>query len=163
MRFLGDKKAFKTMLVAFVIICLVFIGVYLFYNKYKLYRQIQKIEDGPQKQLYLAIVKGDFDLLNDALNKGADPDFDGYILIKKPVYIPPPIYYAIETKNVRILQILIDEGANVNKGFWKECFTPLHYAIKKGDCKIIGMLIGYGARRLRNSETCAYLNNSFRK
>ena len=156
MRFLAGKKTFKGILVTIVVIAIVIIGVYLYYNKFKLYREIQKIEDGPQKQLYLAIVKDDIHLLRDALNKGANPDFDGYLL-ENALYIPPPIYYAIKTENARILQLLIYEGANVNKGFEKECNAPLYYAIENGNCKIIGMLIGYGAR-LSNIETCSYLN-----
>ncbi len=159
MKVLVDKTVIKTVLLIPIAIVIVFLASYYVYKKYTFYRTFEKIKDEPQKQLYLALVKGDFNLFNEALRKGADPDFDGYIIMNGGgVYIPTPLYYAIKTGNVRFLRILIREGADVNKGIGKECTPPLHFAIDEGNCKIIGMLIGYGARLKSDIERCSYYN-----
>ena len=149
------KLTIKYIIFSFFIISIAHTEGCNLYNRILLIKKIRNINEGPQKKLYLAIINDDLKLLDEALEEGADPDYDGYII--KGEYIPPPLYYAIKNENILLLQILILEGANVNKGIGKECTSPLFFAIEKGNCKIIGILLGYGAH-LNNIKKCSYNN-----
>lgn len=55
------------------------------------------------------------------------------------------LYFAIENKHERIVQELLEHGADVNQRFGKNSTSPLAWALRKRDEGIVRLLIRYGA------------------
>jgi len=56
-----------------------------------------------------------------------------------------PLYYAISTDNIKIVELLIEEGIHVNYNNSNERMTPLHHASKFGNIEIVRLLLNHGA------------------
>lgn len=56
-----------------------------------------------------------------------------------------PLYYAISTDNIEIVELLINEGIRVNYDNSNEKITPLHHASKFGNIEIVRLLLEHGA------------------
>lgn len=124
--------------------------------------------------LYQATLHNDIKAVEDALNKGANPNANDFnwdqstaliesckngnkdiclLLISNganlnlgDIYDNHPIHYACLNGHSDIAEILVQNGANVNiKGYYGR--TPLHYACskKRGNRKVIRKLISMGA------------------
>jgi ankyrin repeat protein len=56
------------------------------------------------------------------------------------------LQYAIESKNPRIVRMVIDAGAPVNQPSGRSRYLPLHIAAREGDSEIIQLLLKRGAK-----------------
>ena len=92
------------------------------------------------KQLYKAVSDNKYDEVETLLNDGANPNF---VLIDGMVKVSPLITAVIK-KNYNIVEILVDNDADVNfiDGFNS---TALMYAASSGDYKITKFLIEHDA------------------
>ncbi|WP_342255471.1 ankyrin repeat domain-containing protein [Spiroplasma endosymbiont of Poecilobothrus nobilitatus] len=110
----------------------------------------KEIEFGYFKLLHVTILQRNLDLTKLLINIDAVTDVN--IQDKN---ILNPLYFAIETENIEIIKLLIDNGADVNLRD-KNDLTPLHFAIETENIEIIKLLIDNGADP--NFLDC---NNSF--
>ncbi|MCP4137385.1 MAG: hypothetical protein GY754_40835 [bacterium] len=98
-----------------------------------------------RKELCRAISKGNIEEVKTLLNKGADINAPGpYIYgIDIPVdsRLDRPLHYAVSFKREKILQLLLDRGADVNSRSIFTGFTPLHIAVFENNRSFAGQLI----------------------
>lgn len=91
------------------------------------------------RELDLAARTGDYDLVKDLLDQGADPNLVSH-------FSGPALNEATEYADTTIMQLLIDNGADVNKANLADV-PPLHRAImawKDGEAKL-RLLLDAGA------------------
>ncbi len=88
--------------------------------------------------LYIAVLGGDEVLFSYLLSKGADINTTTDRAEKKP------IHYAAERGHKKMLEQLINEGADINEPD-KNGVTPLHYAVDRTNLKAVVMLVDMGA------------------
>ncbi len=106
----------------------------------KKYGGNRKVETN-QYPLLGAVLKGDIDKIKNLINKGANvndrPDTFPYIE-------RTPLHFAAKTGNLEIIEILLDNGADVNiRSF--EGTTPVYNAVKHGHNEAIKLLYRHGA------------------
>ncbi|MCJ1393407.1 Ankyrin-2 [Xylographa bjoerkii] len=53
-----------------------------------------------------------------------------------------PLMLAVESQNVRLATLLLDNGANVNAATAKACLTPLHLSCRTGNLEMTQLLVG---------------------
>ncbi|VDO06259.1 unnamed protein product [Rodentolepis nana] len=101
------------------------------------FKPIVGLKNELQIALLRAVVQHRPDVLNMLVGYGADINY-------LDMFIDPPIFTAIRSKDTMMLQYLLDLGADVNK----KCFgrdSPLLFAIKHDNEPAIKMLIKKGA------------------
>ena len=62
-----------------------------------------------------------------------------------------PIHYACKNKNIKLMNLLIDLGANINSQD-KKGYTPLHYAVINNDERMVKHLLIRGANKFIKDE-----------
>jgi|GEM_PF-5514145 len=108
------------------------------------------------EQLVIAIFQEKWNEVNELINQGADPDcpFTPRIAYQYGVEIQEiksyllgwrPLHFAVSFGNLKLLNILLEQGANPNAQTTDKMFSPLHLAAHKGDLKAVINLVQKGA------------------
>jgi len=134
---IGIKRiAGKLFLVAGIICCI----PYLYLLKQDIQSNIDKWNN--LSPLFRAIEKKKYDKVKQLISEGCDINEDN-------IYInpPTPLTYAIDKGNIRIVKLLVENGANVNfiSSINPTLNLPLSQAIFKGDTAIVNYLLQHGA------------------
>lgn len=97
-------------------------------------------EDWDEPALWVQVrsMLGDCTDLDSLLHVGNDQGFNVLLV-------------AVLQHDSEVLQLLLDEGVNVNKS---HCTTPLHLACKLGDLQMVQLLLASGAAREREAGMC---------
>ncbi|HRH45460.1 MAG TPA: ankyrin repeat domain-containing protein [Pyrinomonadaceae bacterium] len=96
-----------------------------------------------QKELVDAIENQNIDKVRDLIAKGANPDSVDFSTFE-PIY---PIIKASYKKDVNLMKLLLDNGADVNQEYscCMSSSTPLSNAVQYGDKNLVELLLERGA------------------
>ena len=98
------------------------------------------------QDLRKAVSNNSIDEVISLLDKGADPNHPLYWSEEEQTW--PPLLYACLDRNLEMVKVLVQRGADVNKGGGKPNWTPLHgacifgfkegmeYLISEARCKV---------------------------
>jgi ankyrin len=100
--------------------------------------------DDHQTPLHLASYLGNIEIVRLLLNHGADPEAAEGNMGEKPLHHVPCGEYKSQEDGVRVAQLLLDRGADINTRR-KDDWTPLHLASYLGNAEIVQLLIDHGA------------------
>ncbi len=84
-----------------------------------------------------AIINNNSKKVNYLLKKGSDP------LFKKNIDDDSLLMFSVRHKQLNIIKLLVDHGANINK--YNDTMTPLMWSIKNNDLNLVKFLIELGA------------------
>lgn len=89
--------------------------------------------------LHVAVIEEQVEVVADLINQGFDINAQDKNLIS-------PLHFAVETRNLKILKLLLDAGANVHARIadnkkTKDSNTPLHKAIKSNNVQILKLFL----------------------
>jgi ankyrin len=99
---------------------------------------------GPMLQ---AIDKNKFDNVNKLIQSGYNVNEN-----RDNVYYSTPLTYATSKGNIRIVQLLVENGADVNLKANMGGVTPLHAAIHKKDTAVVSYLLEHGVDTFLDNE-----------
>jgi ankyrin len=100
--------------------------------------------DDHQTPLHLASYFGNIEIVRLLLNHGADPEAAEGNMGEKPLHRVARGEYKSQEDGVRVAQLLLERGANVNTQR-KDHQTPLHLASYFGNIEIVRLLLNHGA------------------
>lgn len=94
------------------------------------------------EQFFEAIIDGNLETLKQIVESGFS--INDAVYLQYDQYECPPLYVAVDQKNTKILEYLLEKGAKVNAlGHHKE--TALNKAVKSGTMEHLKLLLHYGA------------------
>ncbi|MEP6803044.1 MAG: ankyrin repeat domain-containing protein [Flavobacterium sp.] len=102
---------------------------------------IAKIDGFDYTQLGINCKDNNLEEVEKIISKGADIE----IAKKNDIYEFDALYVAIENKNLKIVEFLINKKAKINQIYDEEGLTPLVLACKLNDIEIVKLLLKNGA------------------
>ena len=105
-----------------------------------------------QTPLHLASYSGNVEIVRLLLDHGADPEANAEgVMAEKPMHKVSYGKYRSEEDGVRVAQLLLERGADVNTRR-NDHQTPLHLASYSGNVEIVHLLLNNGADPEANAE-----------
>ncbi|XP_034939779.1 putative ankyrin repeat protein RF_0381 [Chelonus insularis] len=104
--------------------------------------------DVHSKLILAAIENGHYEAVKNLLELGVNPDQD--ILFDS--YEEPILYVAVKCNQIKIVQLLLEYGANVNKFSDNDGRLPLLTAASQSNLYITRLLLKYGAKVIRTDS-----------
>lgn len=95
--------------------------------------------------LHLAAANGQFEIAEQLLEAGADIHAPAFDVVDGRPSMATPLHWAAFTRDARMVQLLVDRGAEVNRTD-ASGKTPLDYVGQQGDTSVSDVLVASGGR-----------------
>ena len=96
----------------------------------------------------MAVYKGDVDRVRTLLQRGADPNHPVYLTEQwcgkkygERKWRRPPLHTACEKSVLQMVKLLVQHGADIDRGDGRDSDTPLHCACVGGQKEVVVYLI----------------------
>ena len=96
----------------------------------------------------MAVADGDVDRVRTLLQGGADPNHPVYLTEQwwskeygELIWRYPPLHTACEKNVLQMIKLLVQHGADIDRGDGKDGKTPLHHACAGGNKEVVVYLI----------------------